>query len=80
MDTARLGVRARARRALRWSGPGNGRDQHLDDEPVTVDLGPDLGEPDRVIEVFANRRYGTRPTTVSSLEADGWGYRWLQLC
>jgi maltose alpha-D-glucosyltransferase/alpha-amylase len=53
---------------------------NLDDEPATVDLGPDLGTPDRLNEVFANRRYGTRPTTVSSLEVDGWGYRWFQVC
>jgi maltose alpha-D-glucosyltransferase/alpha-amylase len=53
---------------------------NLDDESATVDLSPDLGEPNRLVEVFANRRYGTRSTTVSCLDVDGWGYRWLQLC
>jgi maltose alpha-D-glucosyltransferase/alpha-amylase len=53
---------------------------NLRDEPDTVDLSRDLGTPDRVVEVFANRRYGPRPTDVASLDVDGWGYRWLQLC
>jgi maltose alpha-D-glucosyltransferase/alpha-amylase len=68
--------------ALSFDGPQRATVaiSNLRDEPVTIDLSRDLGTPDRVLEVFANRRYTTRPADVSSLEVDGWGYRWLQLC
>lgn len=52
---------------------------NLLDEQCTIDLSPEIGKPDWVLEVFANRRYSTRPSDVSSLDLDGWGYRWLQL-
>jgi maltose alpha-D-glucosyltransferase/alpha-amylase len=52
---------------------------NLRDEPCKVDLSDDLGKPDLVLEMFANRRYGTRPRDVASLDLDGWGYRWLRL-
>jgi maltose alpha-D-glucosyltransferase / alpha-amylase len=51
---------------------------NLLDEPCTVDVSADVGVFDRVIEIFGNRRYGT-PGDVSSLDLDGWGYRWLRL-
>ena len=45
------------------------------------DLSADIDPPNRnrVIEIFANRRYSTRPSGVCSLDLDGWGYRWLRL-
>ena len=52
---------------------------NLRDEPCKVDLSTDLGTPDVVLEMFANRRYGTRPRDVASLDLDGWGYRWLRV-
>jgi maltose alpha-D-glucosyltransferase/alpha-amylase len=52
---------------------------NLRDEPCKVDLSTDLGTPDLVLEMFANRRYGTRPRDLASLDLDGWGYRWLRL-
>ena len=52
---------------------------NLRDERCTVDLEADLGQPGRMLEVFGNRRYDARPDNASSLELDGWGYRWLRL-
>jgi maltose alpha-D-glucosyltransferase/alpha-amylase len=68
--------------ALRFVGATGGAVvalTNLLDEPCTVDLSADAGDPGKVTEVFANRRYGTRPSGVSSLDLDGWGYRWLRL-
>jgi maltose alpha-D-glucosyltransferase/alpha-amylase len=53
---------------------------NLLDEACTVDLSAEAdGRFDRVVEIFANRDYGIRPSDVSKLELDGWGYRWLRL-
>jgi maltose alpha-D-glucosyltransferase/alpha-amylase len=52
---------------------------NLRDEACKIDLSADLGTPGLVLEMFANRRYGTRPRDVASLDLDGWGYRWLRL-
>ena len=67
--------------ALRFDGPGGTTVTltNLADQPCTVDLEADLGQPSGVLEVFGNRRYEHRPSDVSSLELDGWGYRWLRL-
>ena len=35
----------------------------------SVDLSDDLGKPDLVLEMFANRRYGTRPRDVTQKAA-----------
>ena len=51
---------------------------NLADEPETVDLSPEIGTSVGLLEMFANRRYGSRPFDVSKLELDGWGYRWLR--
>jgi maltose alpha-D-glucosyltransferase/alpha-amylase len=52
---------------------------NLADEPCTVDLRADLGEPEWAVQVFADQRYDTHPTDVSSLELAGWGYRWIRI-
>ncbi|HZQ84103.1 MAG TPA: alpha-amylase family glycosyl hydrolase, partial [Acidimicrobiales bacterium] len=52
---------------------------NLADEPCTVDLGPELPEGTRLLEVFANRQYGQSPADQSRLELDGFGYRWLRV-
>jgi glycosidase len=52
---------------------------NLADQPSTIDLSADLGTPASVLEVFANRRYQTRPSDMASLDLDGWGYRWLRM-
>jgi maltose alpha-D-glucosyltransferase/alpha-amylase len=52
---------------------------NLLDEPCTVDLSPDLPDVDAAVEIFANRRYTTGPSGVSSLDLDGLGYRWLRV-
>jgi maltose alpha-D-glucosyltransferase / alpha-amylase len=52
---------------------------NLRDEPCTVDLSRDLGEGCSVLEVFANRRYDSRELDASTIELDGWGYRWLRV-
>lgn len=69
--------------ALRYHGPGAGLVvtlANLADEPCTLDLAAEVGlKPSRVIEVFANRRYGTLVDDLHRLELDGWGYRWLRL-
>ena len=36
-------------------------------------------KPARVLEVFADRHYTTTPHELTSLDLDGWGYRWLRL-
>ncbi|MDQ1568069.1 MAG: maltose alpha-D-glucosyltransferase / alpha-amylase [Actinomycetota bacterium] len=67
--------------ALRFDAPSGTTVaiSNLRDEPCTVDLSADIGTPDEVVEMFANRRYDTRPKDVSSLDLDGWGFRWLRL-
>jgi maltose alpha-D-glucosyltransferase/alpha-amylase len=52
---------------------------NLFDEPCTIDLSPDLPDVDGAVEIFANRRYTTGPSGVSSLDLDGLGYRWLRV-
>ncbi|MGD9751336.1 MAG: alpha-amylase family protein [Acidimicrobiia bacterium] len=53
---------------------------NLSDEPRVVDLTATVvDEPRRVLELFANRRYDTRPDALDALELDGLGYRWLRL-
>lgn len=53
---------------------------NLSDEPRVVDLTASVvDEPRRVLELFANRRYDTRPDALDALELDGLGYRWLRL-
>lgn len=68
--------------AIHFDGPGRATVaiSNLRDEACTIDLSPDLGSPARTIEVFANRDYGVPPAGVSSIELDGWGYRWLHIC
>ena len=52
---------------------------NLRDEPVQVDLQPELPPGTRLLEVFANRRYRQNVDDLSKLDLDGWGYRWLQV-
>jgi maltose alpha-D-glucosyltransferase/alpha-amylase len=52
---------------------------NLGDEACAVDLSPELGSPDRILEIFADRRYTTTPGSLSELDLDGCGYRWLRL-
>ena len=52
---------------------------NLHDEPCSVDLSPEIGPPDRVLEMFADRRYTTTPQALTELDLDGYGYRWLRL-
>ena len=67
--------------ALRFDAPSGTTVavSNLADRRLTIDLSADLGSRPSTLEVFANRRYGARPVDVSSLELDGWGYRWLRL-
>jgi maltose alpha-D-glucosyltransferase/alpha-amylase len=51
---------------------------NLADAPRTVGVGeqPGTTEPR---DVFADRRYDPAPSDLSSIELDGWGYRWIRL-
>ncbi|MEN3273487.1 MAG: maltose alpha-D-glucosyltransferase / alpha-amylase, partial [Actinomycetota bacterium] len=52
---------------------------NLRDEPCTIDLSADVGAVSRVLEVFADQRYETRPDDLTALDLGGWGYRWLRV-
>jgi len=52
---------------------------NLRDEACRIDLSPEIGPPERVLEMFADRRYSTTPQALSDLELDGYGYRWLRI-
>jgi len=52
---------------------------NLRDEACRVDLSPEIDPPERVLEMFADRRYSTTPQALSELDLDGYGYRWLRI-
>jgi maltose alpha-D-glucosyltransferase/alpha-amylase len=66
--------------ALRYEG-SSGRlvsVTNLSHRRATVDLSPEVDRVDRLIDVFGNRRY--QPLSdLSTIEVDGYGYRWLRL-
>ena len=52
---------------------------NMSDQKVQVDVSAEFEPPDRVLEMFANRRYTTTPSQLSELDLDAFGYRWLRL-
>jgi maltose alpha-D-glucosyltransferase/alpha-amylase len=52
---------------------------NLSSKKCCVDLSSEIDPPRRILEVFANRRYGTTPDKLSDLDLDGFGYRWLRV-
>ena len=77
---ATLDSGAEAVLAIRFAAPSGAviAVSNLVDEPVAVDLQAELAPGARLLEVFANRRYGS-PDDLSKIELDGFGYRWLRL-
>jgi maltose alpha-D-glucosyltransferase/alpha-amylase len=51
---------------------------NLSAEPATLDLGDLAGEADHPNQVFGNRQH-EEPLNLSTLELDGYGYRWIRL-
>ena len=52
---------------------------NLSDEPVQVDLGELAAEADHPNQVFGNAGSGDAAVDLSSLDLDGYGYRWIRL-
>jgi maltose alpha-D-glucosyltransferase/alpha-amylase len=52
---------------------------NLAEEPRRIHLGPQPGEDDDRLEVFANRDYGPVDPGLQDIELDGYGYRWIRL-
>jgi maltose alpha-D-glucosyltransferase/alpha-amylase len=52
---------------------------NLADRPVTVDVGPLDGVEGAPIEVYSDAGYSPVPASLSGLELNGWGYRWIRL-
>jgi maltose alpha-D-glucosyltransferase / alpha-amylase len=52
---------------------------NLLDEPATIDLSPQPGVAAPPLDTFANRQYPQVSDDLSSIELDGWGYRWIRL-
>jgi len=52
---------------------------NLADQSRRVDLGPQPGNEDDRLEVFANRDYGPFDPRLQGMELDGYGYRWIRL-